>query len=65
MMTKNHFNKLPVVDGQHRRIHVVIHDNVIGILHKEATEDIHNLHGADGNESIHESASYSIFKPTP
>jgi Mg/Co/Ni transporter MgtE len=28
-------------------------------------EDIQNLHGAGGDESIKESASYSIFKPTP
>ncbi|MDR1890717.1 MAG: magnesium transporter [Puniceicoccales bacterium] len=65
MMAKNHFNTLPVVDGQHRLIGIVTHDDVIDILREEATEDIQKLHGAGGDESIHDSVSYSIFKRTP
>jgi magnesium transporter len=65
MMAKNHFNTLLVVDGQHRLIDLVIHDNVIDILCEEATEDIQKLHGADGNEIMHDGVSDSIFKRTP
>ncbi|MDR2628390.1 MAG: magnesium transporter [Puniceicoccales bacterium] len=65
MMAKNHFNTLPVVDGQHRLIGIVTHDDVIDILREEATEDIQKLHGAGGDESIHDSVPYSIFRRTP
>ncbi|MDR1401644.1 MAG: magnesium transporter [Puniceicoccales bacterium] len=65
IMAKHHFNTLPVVDGQRRLIGIVTHDDVIDILRQEATEDIQKLHGAGGDESIHDSVSSSIFKRTP
>ncbi|MDR3144318.1 MAG: magnesium transporter [Puniceicoccales bacterium] len=65
MMAQKHFNTLPVVDAQHRLIGIVTHDDVIDILREEATEDIQKLHGAGGDESIHDTVSYSIMKRTP
>jgi Mg/Co/Ni transporter MgtE len=38
------FNRLPVVDGQHRLIGIVKHDEIIDILGQEATGDIQKLH---------------------
>ncbi|MDR1414107.1 MAG: magnesium transporter [Puniceicoccales bacterium] len=65
IMAKHHFNTLPVVDAQRRLIGIITHDDVIDILREEATEDIQKLHGAGGDESIHDSVFYSIFKRTP
>jgi magnesium transporter len=65
VMAKNHFNTLPVVDGQRRLIGIITHDDVIDILREEATEDLQKLHGAGGDESIHDSVSSSILKRSP
>jgi magnesium transporter len=65
VMAKSHFNTLPVIDSQHKLIGIITHDDVIGILQEEATEDMQKLHGAGGDESIHDSVSYSISRRTP
>ncbi|MDR1433266.1 MAG: magnesium transporter [Puniceicoccales bacterium] len=65
IMAKNHCNTLPVVDGQRRLIGIITHDDVIDILRDEATEDIQKLHGAGGDETIHDGVWYSISKRTP
>jgi magnesium transporter len=65
IMAKRHFNTLPVVDAQRRLIGIITHDDVIDILREEATEDLQNLHGAGGDESIHDSVSSSVLKRTP
>jgi magnesium transporter len=65
IMAQHHFNTLPVVDGQHRLIGIITHDDVIDILREEATEDIQKLHGAGGDESIHDGISYGVFKRAP
>jgi magnesium transporter len=65
IMAKNHFNTLPVVDGQRRLIGIITHDDVIDIIRREATEDIQKLHGAGGDESIHDGVAYSLFRRIP
>jgi magnesium transporter len=65
VMAQSHFNTLPVVDGQSRLIGIITHDDVIDILREEATEDIQKLHGAGGDENIHDKISYSILRRTP
>ncbi|MDR1595950.1 MAG: magnesium transporter [Puniceicoccales bacterium] len=65
VMARSHFNTLPVVDGQRRLIGIITHDDVIDILREEATEDIQKLHGAGGDENIHDKISYSILRRTP
>lgn len=64
-MAHNRFNTLPVVDGQRRLIGIITHDDVIDILRQEATEDIQKLHGAGGDENIHDTVLYSIRKRVP
>jgi magnesium transporter len=65
VMARSHFNTLPVVDGQRRLIGIITHDDVIDILREEATEDIQKLHGAGGDETIHDGVLYSILRRTP
>ncbi len=65
IMAQNHFNTLPVVDAQHQLIGIITHDDVIDILREEATEDIQKLHGAGGDENIHDSVCYSVVRRTP
>jgi magnesium transporter len=65
LMAKNHFNTSPVIDRQHRLVGIITHDDVIDILREDATEDIQKLHGAGGDENIHDTVSNSIFKRTP
>jgi magnesium transporter len=46
MMAANHFNTLPIVDGQPRLIGIVTHDDVLDLLRKEGTEEIQTVSGA-------------------
>jgi magnesium transporter len=54
-----------VIDSQGCLIGVITHDDVIDIIQEEATEDIQKLHGAGGDETIHDSVAYSTFRRTP
>ena len=40
MMSQNPFNKMPVVDAQHKLKGIITYDEVIDIISEEATEDI-------------------------
>ncbi|MDR3274039.1 MAG: magnesium transporter [Puniceicoccales bacterium] len=65
MMTQFHHNTLPVIDSQGCLIGVITHDDVIDIIQEEATEDIQKLHGAGGDETIHDGIIYSTVRRTP
>ncbi len=53
---------LPVVDADNRLLGIVTHDDVIDILHAEATEDIQKLVGAGADETVHDLMTYSLKK---
>ncbi|MDR1255440.1 MAG: magnesium transporter [Puniceicoccales bacterium] len=65
MMAQFHHNTLPVIDSQGCLIGIITHDDVIDIIQEEATEDIQKLHGAGGDETIHDGIIYSVIRRTP
>ncbi|MDE6432577.1 MAG: magnesium transporter [Opitutales bacterium] len=64
-MTQLHYNTLPVIDSQGCLIGIITHDDVIDIIQEEATEDIQKLHGAGGDETIHDGVLYSVIRRVP
>lgn len=56
---------LPVVDDHDKLVGIVTVDDVIDIMHDEATEDIQKLVGAGADEDIHDEISYSIRRRHP
>jgi len=43
---------VPVVDGNHRLLGTISVDDVIDVIHEEATEDIQRLGGVPGDETV-------------
>jgi magnesium transporter len=52
LVTKHHLLAVPVVDRNHRLLGTVTIDDVIEVIHEEATEDIHRLGGVSADETI-------------
>jgi magnesium transporter len=52
LVTKHNLMAVPVVDRQNRLIGTITVDDVIDVIHEEATEDIHKLAGVAGDETI-------------
>ena len=44
--------EVPVVDGNHRLLGTISVDDVIDVIHEEATEDIQRLAGVPGDETV-------------
>jgi len=44
--------EVPVVDGNHRLLGTISVDDVIDVIHEEATEDIQRLGGVPGDETV-------------
>jgi magnesium transporter len=44
--------EVPVVDGNHRLLGTISVDDIIDIIHEEATEDIQRLGGVPGDETV-------------
>ena len=44
--------EVPVVDGNHRLLGIISVDDVIDVIHEEATEDIQRLGGVPGDETV-------------
>jgi magnesium transporter len=44
--------EVPVVDGSHRLLGTISVDDVIDVIHEEATEDIQRLGGVPGDETV-------------
>lgn len=57
LVTKHNLLAVPVVNRQNRLLGTITVDDVIDVIHEEATEDIHRLGGVAGDETI--------FDPTP
>jgi magnesium transporter len=56
LVTKHHLLAVPVVDRAHRLLGTVTIDDVIDVIHEEATEDIHRLGGVSADETIFDPA---------
>jgi magnesium transporter len=56
LVTKHHLLAVPVVDRNHRLLGTVTIDDVIDVIHEEATEDIHRLGGVSADETIFDPA---------
>ena len=52
LATKHHLLAVPVVDRTNRLLGTVTIDDVIDVIHEEATEDIHRLGGVSADETI-------------
>jgi magnesium transporter len=65
VMAQFHHNTLPVIDSQGCLIGIITHDDVINSIQEEATEDIQQLHGAGGDETIRDGIAYSAIRRTP
>jgi magnesium transporter len=56
LVTKHHLMAVPVVDREHRLLGTITVDDVIDVIHEEATEDIHRLGGVAADETIFDPA---------
>jgi magnesium transporter len=56
LVTKHHLLAVPVVGRDHRLLGTITVDDVIDVIHEEATEDIHRLGGVSGDETIFDPA---------
>jgi magnesium transporter len=69
LVTKHHLLAVPVVDRNHRLLGTVTIDDVIDVIHEEATEDIHRLGGVSATvvglfePSIQALAALAVFMP--
>ena len=56
LVTKHHLLAVPVVARDHRLLGTITVDDVIDVIHEEATEDIHRLGGVAADETIFDPA---------
>jgi magnesium transporter len=56
LVTKHHLLAVPVVGRDHRLLGTITVDDVIDVIHEEATEDIHRLGGVAADETIFDPA---------
>jgi magnesium transporter len=56
LVTKHHLLAVPVVGRDHRLLGAITVDDVIDVIHEEATEDIHRLGGVAADETIFDPA---------
>jgi magnesium transporter len=57
LATKHRLLAVPVVDRNNRLLGTVTIDDVISVIHEEATEDIHRLGGVSADETIFDPAA--------
>lgn len=56
LVTKHHLLAVPVVSRANRLIGTITVDDVIDVIHEEATEDIHRLAGVPADETVFDPA---------
>ena len=64
-MTHYNFLAIPVVDYEDRLLGVVTHDDIIDIIHEEATEDMQTMVGAASDETVDSPWTYSVVRRLP
>ncbi|MFW6236479.1 MAG: magnesium transporter, partial [Desulfovibrionales bacterium] len=65
LISRYNFLALPVVDHEQRILGVVTVDDVIDIIHEEASEDMQSMVGAGSDETVDSPWTYSLKKRTP
>lgn len=65
LISRYNFLALPIVDYEDRLLGAVTHDDVIDIIHEEATEDMQKMVGAAADETVDSPWTYSISKRLP
>jgi magnesium transporter len=58
IVTKYNFLAIPVVDYDHALLGIITVDDVIDVIHEEATEDLYRLAGAPGEEEDEEGEEF-------
>jgi magnesium transporter len=63
ILSRYNFYALPVVDHQRRLIGIITYDDVVDVIHEEATEDIHKLGGSQPlDEPYFKTSIFSLYK---
>jgi magnesium transporter len=65
LMSRYDYLALPVVDDENRLLGIITVDDVIDVIHEEATEDIQRMVGASGDERVDSPWLYSLRKRLP
>lgn len=65
LVQKYHYLAMPVVDDFGRLVGIVTHDDVLGVIQEEATEDMQRMVGLSGEEMIESSWKTSVANRTP
>ena len=60
LVTKHNLPAVPVVDRDNRLLGTITVDDVIDVIHEEATEDIHRLAGVAGDETVFDSPAKAV-----
>jgi len=60
LVTKHNLMAVPVVSRENRLLGTITVDDVIDVIHEEATEDIHKLAGVAGDETIFDPAGKAV-----
>jgi magnesium transporter len=60
LVTKHNLPAVPVVDRANRLLGTITVDDVIDVIHEEATEDIHRLAGVAADETVFDSPTKAI-----
>ncbi len=60
LVTKHNLLAVPVVSRENRLLGTITVDDVIDVIHEEATEDIHKLGGVAGDETVFDAPARSV-----
>ncbi len=60
-MARYDFIAIPVVDEQNRLVGIITHDDVLDVLQKEATEDVHRMGAVDPFDENYLEASFILI----
>ena len=62
LMRRTRYLALPVVDGQHRLVGLITHDDIVDVVNEEATEDVQKMFGAGAEERLLSPWQFSFKK---
>lgn len=65
LMARYYLMALPVVDARHRLVGVIAHDDLVGVLQEEATEDMYRLVGLDEEDRPADALALSVRRRLP
>ena len=65
LMAELNFHSLPVVNDEQQLVGIVTHDDILDVMHEEATEDLQKMVGAGGDETVHDALLESVRGRSP